>query len=88
LWLDARREVWEYEAATFPVALAGGALATYTPDFRVAGGWYEVKGRWTVEGRAKFDAFVEQYPEERIVVADRDWLTARGLVVAGKAVLQ
>jgi hypothetical protein len=87
VWLDARGDYWEYEPCAYPVVLADGALATYTPDFRVAEGWYEVKGRWTPEGRAKFDAFSEQYPGELIRVVDRDWMTAHGLLVANKAVL-
>jgi len=53
---------------------------TYTPDFKCPRTFYEVKGRWTDIGLAKFNAFVSQYPKLKIKVIDRSWLTGKGLL--------
>lgn len=82
-YLDLNGVKWEYEPVTFRVeyALDGKTIAgTYTPDFRTSQGWYEVKGWWTREGTAKFDAFKAKYPDEKITVVDRAYLKALGIL--------
>lgn len=80
--LDAQKKRWEYETKTFPINYNREGIphaGTYTPDFKTAAGWVEIKGRWTPEGEAKFAAFHEQYPLEQIRVVDRAELTKLGL---------
>jgi hypothetical protein len=82
-WLDVQGRSWSYESRTFPVtySIDGRTVnGTYTPDFLVGSVWYEVKGRWTDEGRAKFDAFRKAYPTKRISVIDRSWLSSKNLL--------
>lgn len=81
-YLDQSGVDWTYEPKTFPVEYVLDSCAiqgTYTPDFWTSSGWYEVKGRWTPVGRAKFDAFVRQY-DEKITIVDRAWLISRDLL--------
>jgi hypothetical protein len=82
-WLDVQGRAWSYESKTFPVtySLNGQIIdGTYTPDFLAGSVWYEVKGRWTDEGRAKFEAFRMDNPAKRISVIDRSWLSGKGLL--------
>lgn len=81
-YLDEHSVEWQYEAQTFPVQL-GDKMGSYTPDFKTEDKWYEVKGRWTNEGLAKFEAFKNQYPQENIQVIDRAWLYEHKLIKYG-----
>lgn len=84
-YLTSKGIEWEYEAKTFPVSFAsivqeGETLnGTYTPDFYVNGEWYEVKGYWRDDAKAKFEAFKEQYPDEKITLLMKDDLKALGI---------
>ena len=81
-WLDDNQIVWEYEVRPYAVTyiLEGKTVeGTYTPDFKTPSGWYEVKGRWTPEGKAKFDAFKATY-QENVTLIDRAWLQAHNLL--------
>lgn len=83
VYLDQKEVTWQYEKRTFSVTyeLRGQTKeGSYTPDFKTEQGWYEVKGRWTDEGLGKFNAFKDQYPDEKIKVIDRAWLKAKGLL--------
>jgi hypothetical protein len=86
--LTARGVRWDYEPRVFPVQYTLDGVVregTYRPDFYLpdTNEWIEVKGRWLIESRAKFDAFRAQYPDETITVVDRDYLTQRGLLCPG-----
>ena len=77
--------IWHFEPQVFAVNFMLNGKAhegTYRPDFWVPelGLWFEVKGRWLDESRAKFDAFRAQYPSEAIIVVDRAYLRERGLL--------
>lgn len=81
-WLDDKHIAWEYEQFTFPITYTiDGQLieGTYTPDFKTVDGWYEVKGYWTKEGKAKYQAFIQQY-SEFVVVIDRQWLKQENIL--------
>jgi len=81
-WLDTQRLDWQYEPVAFTVtySLKDEAVSgTYRPDFLVGSVWYEVKGWWTPEGLAKFNAFQLAYPDKEIVVVDRAWLKSKNL---------
>lgn len=55
---------WAYEPQTF-VLPSGRA---YTPDFLVAGTYYELKGYMTPENQAKIDQFRIAFPDKPLVV--------------------
>jgi hypothetical protein len=83
-WLDSNFKLWDYEPKTFPVVAVidnENFEWTYTPDFLVEGHWYEVKGRWTVEGKAKHTAFVAQFGQDSITVCDREWFRLHGIQI-------
>ena len=82
-WLDKHYIPWHYEKETFPVRYEENGISidgSYTPDFVTPLGYFEVKGRWTLRGRKKFDAFVEQYPEKKRTIIDRGSLKAMKLL--------
>jgi hypothetical protein len=82
-WLDGEGFDWNYETLAFPVTYEIDGVekrGTYLPDFESGEMIFEVKGRWTKEGRAKFDAFVEQYPKKSIMLIEREWLKGKDLI--------
>ena len=73
---------WEYEPVVFPVHYERDGVIvsdTYTPDFKTAFGWYEVKGRWTSEGEGKYKSFQIAYPDEKISTIERNELRQMGV---------
>lgn len=58
-------QVWEYEPESFPL-LQG----SYTPDFRVDGIFYEIKGRMDELSRSKIEQFRVLYSDKILVVID------------------
>lgn len=80
-WLDVHCLDWAFEPRTFPVdyMFNGESITgTYTPDFLVGDVWYEVKGWWRAQGRAKFEAFRAAYPDQDIRVIDEQWFVQQG----------
>jgi hypothetical protein len=59
-------KAFEYEPDSF--VLKNGR--TYTPDFKVADSYYEVKGWWTPQAKEKFANFKNEYPDIRIEIVD------------------
>jgi hypothetical protein len=68
---------WLYEGLTYDIKNVKGSR-TYTPDFNVI---YinsdeiihlEVKGWKDPKGMNKYNAFIEQYPQEKILLIDKD----------------
>lgn len=70
IWLLHHKIPYHYEPVTFP--LSDGT--SYTPDFRVVGSgvWVEVKGIWMTGAKTKVQTFLKDFPEEKMVVLDRD----------------
>lgn len=66
---------WQYEPRTFEFPVKRGNR-TYTPDFYVlypdGYQWHEVKGYMTNDGRIKLERFAKYYPEEPLVIIDKD----------------
>jgi hypothetical protein len=88
--LDSIGQEWQYESETFPVSymLNGETIdGTYTPDFKVGNMRYEVKGWWRDIGRAKFQAFCEQYPDKQIIVIDEAKMEQMGLLAITNDIL-
>lgn len=57
-----------FEPHRFEVEV-GPERLRYTPDFCLSdGSWVEVKGFWRPHYLRKFEAFLDQYPSERIIV--------------------
>ena len=69
-FLDSRNIRWLYESKRFDL----GEIGTYTPDFFLSGlnEWHEVKGYWHPQAKKKFQLFKELYPNEKIIVVDRE----------------
>lgn len=73
-YFDDRNIEWDYEPETFDVVI-DGQEGSYTPDFLIEKRvLVEVKGFWYDDARAKFDAFQSQYPNQRIVLYDKEKL--------------
>lgn len=76
-YLDKNGIIWEYEPKTF--MLSDGSA--YTPDFLLvdSGEWIEIKG-W-VRGRwlEKYKKFIQDYPNEKSILADRSYLENLGI---------
>lgn len=73
---------WEFESKVFDVTYEyKGEVkeGTYTPDFYVNGEWVEIKGYWRDDALPKFEAFKEQYPNEKITLLMKDDLKALGI---------
>lgn len=64
-FLDSIKESWEYESKYFELG-----NTTYTPDFYLPNRnlWIEIKGWWRRGYKEKFDAFLQKYPEEKIIL--------------------
>ena len=78
-WLVSLGEIvsWEYEPVEFEYHEVKRGTRYYIPDFRVMNQdgtheWHEVKGRWTQKARTQVSRFRKYYPEEKLVVIDRD----------------
>jgi transposase-like protein len=76
-WLTANNHIdWQYEPKTF--VLSNGRA--YTPDFWVSylDAFVEVKGWLREDGKAKLGLFKKEYPEIKLVFADRKYLASIG----------
>ena len=64
---------YEWEPKAFPLDVKG-KKTTYRPDafIKDLNIWIEIKGYWREDAKDKFNAFKEQYPNERIVVITID----------------
>jgi len=70
-YLDKNNIDWEYETRTY--SLSNGL--TYTPDFITNDVMYEVKGYFHEDNKEKFYLFKTEYPNEKIILANRKYLT-------------
>jgi NUMOD3 motif len=89
-FLDRESVDWQYESETFVVEYELNGvriLGTYTPDFKTIRGFVEIKGRWTIEGLAKFNAFVKQYPQHAIILIESADMLSLGLIDHNKKVI-
>lgn len=71
---------FEYEPKAFPLYKDGILVDSYTPDFKLKGKWYEIKGvfksstDWSnvhpkfQENVTKINMFKEQYPDEKLKI--------------------
>ena len=57
---------WEYEPETFTL----NSGKTYTPDFKVGDTYYEIKGKWIGDSKEKFDNFILENAECKIILVD------------------
>ena len=68
---------WEYECKTFKFEKISRGVMSYTPDFRVEFPdgrveWHEVKGWLTQRGKTALNRMRKYYPEEVLLVIDRE----------------
>ena len=85
-WLDANKEIWFYEPCVFPVTFQSGDRSkngTYCPDFYVKSRdeYWEVKGRWFRDSKAKFESAIKQHSKLKFVLLMRDDLIRKGINV-------
>ena len=71
-YFDDNYKTWEYESKTFDLSIK----STYTPDFFCDNIYYEVKGYFHEKSRLKFECFKLDYPDIKIILADRAYLTS------------
>lgn len=76
-YLTKNQIAWKYEPETF--LLESGAA--YTPDFYLmeTNEYVEVKGWLTEQHKARIEAFRTQYPDKKLILADRKYLTNLGI---------
>lgn len=83
-YLDEQGIIWEYENKAFPVTFSYEGeerKSTYRPDFSINGEWIEIKGWWRDDAKEKFEAFKDQYPDEKITLLMKSELLALGIDV-------
>ncbi len=73
---------WDYEPETFWFLEIKRGVRSYMPDFRVlelSGQryWVEVKGFMDSKSKTKLARFKRFYPNERMVVVEKDWFEKR-----------
>ena len=70
-WMRHHKILHDYEMVRVPLT----GLRAYVPDFWAvqAGIWIEVKGLWMAGAKAKVRQFVSEYPDQKIIVLDRDY---------------
>jgi len=71
-WLKHHGLAYDYELCSFPIT---ETCEHYLPDFRigVSGVFVEVKGLWMPGAKRKVTCFIREYPDERILVLDKDY---------------
>lgn len=74
---------WDHEPQTFWFNAIKRGVRSYLPDFKVTnidGSWYfvEVKGYMDAKSRTKIKRFRKYYPEEQLIVIDKEWFDKHG----------
>lgn len=69
-WLDFNNVLWEYEPKRFKLNKLN---ASYCPDFYIPSldKWFETKGYFSEVAKAKFENFLEEYPNVKIQLVFR-----------------
>lgn len=85
-YLDGQGIDWEYEHKAYPITYTyEGEFkeGTYRPDFYFVknGSYWEVKGYWRDDAKAKYEAFVQQYPDIHIKLLMKQELHSHGIMV-------
>lgn len=83
-YLDNLKIDWDFESRAYPIIYeykGEKKEGNYWPDFRVSGEWIEVKGYWRDDAKPKFEAFKEQYPDEKITLLMKSDLLGLGIDV-------
>jgi hypothetical protein len=87
VYLDANNYEWEYEFEAFPITYVHQDKlkeGTFRPDFKVyINGQeeiWEIKGYWRDDARQKFNAFIEQYPNIKVKVLQKDDLIGMRII--------
>lgn len=74
---------WEYEPQTFWFDEIKRGIRSYLPDFKIINldatyYWVEVKGYMDRKSRTKIKRFKKYYPQEQLVVIDKEWFDKNG----------
>lgn len=69
---------WEFEPHTFWFLNIKRGVRSYLPDFKVTNldgshYWLEVKGYMDAKSKTKIKRFRKYYPEERLIILDKEW---------------
>ncbi len=85
-YLDNQCIEWEYEHKAYPITYIyenNYKEGTYRPDFLLVAddSYWEVKGYWRDDAKAKYEAFLEQYPEIKIELLMKQELHNYGIMV-------
>lgn len=81
-YLDEQNLVWDYEKKFFPVIYTYDneiKNGTYIPDFFVNDEIWEVKGYWRKDAKVKYEAFLQQYPNVKIKLLQKEQLLELGI---------
>jgi predicted nuclease of restriction endonuclease-like RecB superfamily len=76
-YLDEHNINYKYEPKTF--ILSNGRA--YTPDFLLISSneWVEIKGWYRPEHKEKLKMFLQDYPQEKLIFADKNYLENLGI---------
>jgi len=71
---------WEYEPQTFWFLEIKRGCRSYKPDFKVteldgSHYWVEVKGYLDAKSKTKIKRFHKYYPNEKLIILDKEWFT-------------
>lgn len=69
---------WEHEPQTFWFLDIKRGVRSYLPDFKIiyedgSHSWVEVKGFMDKKSQTKLKRFAKYYPEEKLVVIQKEW---------------
>lgn len=80
-WADNSGTAWKYEPKYFYVGKGPWKGETYKPDFYLPkiGKYFDVKGYYSPENRAKIEKFREKWPKIKFSLLDREDLKALGI---------
>lgn len=83
-YFDENNILWEHEPKSFKIIYKyNGEVkeGTYCPDFFLpdTNEWWEIKGWWRDDAKAKYDAFIEQYPELEVKLMMEPQLKSLGI---------
>ena len=83
-YLDLNEISWQYEYMAYPIKYSNKE-GTYRPDFAILKNgkieeFWEIKGYWRDDAKEKYEAFVAQYPQYKILLMQKNELKSKGIL--------
>jgi len=83
-YLDSKDYNWSYEPTAFPIKYVFNNIVkegTFRPDFLIQNlnEYWEIKGWWRDDSKEKYEAFVEQYKDLKIILLMKNNIKELGI---------